>query len=1326
MRLITYLTLLLLGFSSLALGGPLSREVEELVDFEELVSKSCSDRTKASSYAQVVQGKTLHCSDLIVLAHKKRTDMDKRLDEMKACEIAMPAEAQSLTGQVGKILKRTSCAPSPDRNQCIEKFGCSFLNAATAGPLHYIFKSAAAATGNSRMKACASESGGRVLSCISKFAQGIIDNIWGTIKSLGHLASMAWNKAGEFLGFYERETSRKNHLAQNANDRFLDSFLSHPIETLSKIASGIFNSIKNAAMANYACPKRLPSGECATPIPEWNCASCAQKSDVICGVAGYAMGEIGTSVITGGLFEGAIITGKGLARISKVPASKIGSVFAKEFPRSSELVSKGAQALVTATRTGLTKAQIAVITRLEKSAKSPAAQFIAKTYANESRNAAVAIVKIPPQAVGIYVKTLLRAGEFGGKVVSGSVARVTGVTARTTERAAASHVETPNTTRPKRSEIASDEELKVASGLNQTQREEMADRVLGRKLSDVEKTCLEKAHQVGISRGFGHYTRTDLISKKDILIGCGFNRTEVIDLMDKGIAGSYSDSLATLKKIDSYLESTASARGVTDDMIKAEFEVYKSQMRTTADNSFEVAQALSDPTAVAASWSHSAKAGDLAGVLKRIDYGVEIGMKPELVIQGLDGKLQGVIRMLNNPQNAKNPILLMERQIYDDALLQTHIKYQIPSHGGVSEGALKFAASPSRPAIPQALREKPTTVPYPKRSLDAPPVKIIAETQETKLFETILPNGKTQMRYTRKERNLQTGEYVDVTYDVPRNAINGAIDAKTEIGRAVLDDLVKAQGGNGTVVFIDANHLGKVNYMQGGTSTGDLYLESVAKSIRENLKSGDMIFNNGGDELVVVLNTKNPLDVKSITQRMSDAVSSNPQVREIFRKEVAGLSQTYKDVAKATRVEDLPIEMQEIARKDFSGFKKDMLDKQLKLIQEQSMYKGSISVGASFIGVGEELTPVLTRAEAVAAQVKANYKGKYGFDTAKYNVDQGAIQVARRGGPTALEPAPAGAAIVVKADPLPTPALNRSVSSAPVADRVIAQSANSKLFETNLSNGRSQMRYTRQEPHTSSGRNVDVTYDVPRNAINGAIDAKTEIGRAVLDDLVKAQGGNGTVVFIDANHLGKVNYMQGGTSTGDLYLESVAKSIRENLKSGDMIFNNGGDELVVVLNTKNPLDVKSITQRMSDAVSSNPQVREIFRKEVAGLSQTYKDVAKVSRIEDLPTKVRDFLTPELRDLAQRDFPQFKKSFLESHMEVMKEQSMYKGSISVGASFIRPGEELKAVLTRAEEVAAKVKSNYKAQYGFDTSKYKSDSSSIEIQRRGAPVALDPVP
>lgn len=280
------------------------------------------------------------------------------------------------------------------------------------------------------------------------------------------------------------------------------------------------------------------------------------------------------------------------------------------------------------------------------------------------------------------------------------------------------------------------------------------------------------------------------------------------------------------------------------------------------------------------------------------------------------------------------------------------------------------------------------------------------------------------------------------------------------------------------------------------------------------------------------------------------------------------------------------------------------------------------------------------------------------------------------------------------------------------------------LKQVELPDGSTVLQYTKQIIG-KDGKSHTITREVPVDAKTKSIDANTEMGKEILTGMVNAQEGKGSLVFIDVNHLGKVNYFQGGTQTGDKYLESVSESLRKTLRPGDHLFKNGGDELVVIVNNNDPKVVKSISQRMIQEVDSHPEIRSIFRNEVKQITEQYKDLNKATNVESLPQAVRAKLSAEELAAAGKDFASFKASKLSKLKAEMIDQASYRGSVSIGSSLIHEGDDLVTSLAKAENQASRVKAEYKLRLGHDIEKYKVTPEEFNnIRKWSPPQVLDP--
>lgn len=259
-----------------------------------------------------------------------------------------------------------------------------------------------------------------------------------------------------------------------------------------------------------------------------------------------------------------------------------------------------------------------------------------------------------------------------------------------------------------------------------------------------------------------------------------------------------------------------------------------------------------------------------------------------------------------------------------------------------------------------------------------------------------------------------------------------------------------------------------------------------------------------------------------------------------------------------------------------------------------------------------------------------------------------------------------------------------------------------------------------------------------------AINARDGVNRQLaLADISAAQpsGGGKGVLMIDVNNLGKVNYFKAGAQAGDTYLGEVARIIDKKVGSQGKVYRWGGDEFVVVANVTDKAKLKELNQSISDAVSSSPVLKNLFKEEKIARSETFKllnpprgAVSKIKSFDELPDAFKKTLVPEEVRFAQQNFEQFRKEFVRVETKAIYESATLQPSISMGAAMTE-AREASEVIKLADKQAGQVKLNYKNELGLDSSDLKKyigrDGYIPKIEDAGAtrnlsakPIALDP--
>lgn len=300
---------------------------------------------------------------------------------------------------------------------------------------------------------------------------------------------------------------------------------------------------------------------------------------------------------------------------------------------------------------------------------------------------------------------------------------------------------------------------------------------------------------------------------------------------------------------------------------------------------------------------------------------------------------------------------------------------------------------------------------------------------------------------------------------------------------------------------------------------------------------------------------------------------------------------------------------------------------------------------------------------------------------------------------------------------------NATVVTAQV-NRVVLQSRNGVLKEVTLPSGTRILQYETKRRGPDGKLHTEIR-EVVQDSKTGAIDANGEVGKLIIADMVQHNRGRGAMLLMDVNDLRLANYFEGGVLTGDKYLSEVGRSVREALRSDDVFFKYGGDELVVIIPESNPEIVRQVSQRISDAVYNNPEIKRLFNSGFEYLIRSHSQLSKVHRYEDLPDSLRMTLKEPERRLAQTNFQEFKRQKLKAYEENFAKINS-EGSVSVGATILRANDSAEDAFARANELADLAKARYKASLNQDISKYGTDASietaTVPVRRpRQGPIA-----
>ena len=216
-----------------------------------------------------------------------------------------------------------------------------------------------------------------------------------------------------------------------------------------------------------------------------------------------------------------------------------------------------------------------------------------------------------------------------------------------------------------------------------------------------------------------------------------------------------------------------------------------------------------------------------------------------------------------------------------------------------------------------------------------------------------------------------------------------------------------------------------------------------------------------------------------------------------------------------------------------------------------------------------------------------------------------------------------------------------------------------------------------------------------------AIFANDDHGRTLGNLIIGS--GEMSLIMIDVNFLGKINYFENGTIDGDKYLSSVAQVISEVVGDLGIPMRWGGDEFVIAVKSMDVDVVKALQKKIIDNVSDHIVAKSIFQRELDTKYAMYKLVQSSKNYDGLPARFKETLIPREQAFAQSDFTNFLAQHRKVDGKAIYDAQAILPSVSIGSALV--GESnVDVALQKAEQIAERSKVLYKTELGIDVSKY----------------------
>ena len=214
--------------------------------------------------------------------------------------------------------------------QCMKELACNFLRPAINLNLF-----------NSTPKNTCQLSNENSTNCFAEIFHGIFNSIVTNLKGLlvdlpvlaGKAVAYTYEKskqaASDFwdkLWTVEENTSDKLLLVSSQNDSSISQMITDSLGFMKTVGGALMEMLNRHIKKSYGCEKWSGTpytSTCLQPMQSWDCATCNQRLNAICGIVGLLGGEIVSAYLVGGIFAVGKFLGSEGARGIAITASII-------------------------------------------------------------------------------------------------------------------------------------------------------------------------------------------------------------------------------------------------------------------------------------------------------------------------------------------------------------------------------------------------------------------------------------------------------------------------------------------------------------------------------------------------------------------------------------------------------------------------------------------------------------------------------------------------------------------------------------------------------------------------------------------------------------------------------------------------------------------------------------------------------------------------------------------------------------------------------------------------------------------------------------------
>lgn len=528
-------------------------------------------------------------------------------------------------------------------------------------------------------------------------------------------------------------------------------------------------------------------------------------------------------------------------------------------------------------------------------------------------------------------------------------------------------------------------------------------------------------------------------------------------------------------------------------------------------------------------------------------------------------------------------------------------------------GVVAQAVTPKSPT--EFLRKEDTYVLQPDRRVSAPMSSVGSQVDAVKsqgAAVSTIPNppsaikisatqqidGTKKLFYSFSEQ-LPNGTWVKNSKELPIDPISGGINANFPAGRELFEKILQEKSTKAYLAFVDVGSLGAVNKtFKAGEEAGDRYLKAVAEKIMKNGEGKITLARLGGDEFGLIIDEADPKKVKALLEKIQAEIRLDlgGDAKQVFRDEKIVRADLYRE------------EAARLLKEKGSLSEADKAALRIKVDELAKIQQPDISIGSAQIGARDNLSGLLSRAEAQAKAMKTKTALQFGRSAEKYGSSE-----APRLRPNPMyrapveDPAKSSSWTDVATRPQPPP-LTQLRDIASQRKEELKRFGNVSLARYEDEAGRSSYRVERFITDPVSGiRNVVAT-EIPTRGNTGMLDGVHPESQKLIMEQVQVTD-DAMLVMPKLSSLKYLNYFESGTKAGDDMLEAVSEVLKSNMRTTDLTFKLNGADFLWSLNKTSAAELLKIEQKLNTQLMNNPKVKQILANEIAAITNKINSAA---------------------------------------------------------------------------------------------------------------------